>query len=550
MKDSFEANDSGATPAGAESRKAGSGQIEEAYRALVDHSLQGLVIFQDGRAVFANRAMADIAGYSVDEILAASAEKIREFVHPEDRELVWTRHQQRLAGDSLAERYEMRGIRKDGSVCWLEIYASRIEYDGWPAVQAAYVDITARKQAEEALRRSEQCYRTIFEKASAFILALRDGRLIYANPASARRLGYEDPSELIGLDALTLIHPSCRDQICEQMRRAAEGGENPPLEMKVLRIDGTVRWVESVSLPVVLDGKPAILIVGQDITSCRRAEHELEKAHHFLQTVLNSFPGNVVVLDGEGTIVMTNDSWTAFGRANGLAPEFFEVGINYLDVCRSATGPGSEGAREMAEMIATILSGRRNDSRMEYPCHSPIQKRWFELQMQGFSYGRKRWAVLDHIEITERKQVENRLLVYRERLRALAAKSALAQEREKRRVGLGLHDQVGQGLAMIKLSLQALGKTTDEDIAAALARSCADIDALIGQIQSLSLDLTNSVLHEVGLKEAVEEYLEREVRHKHGIACRLQASGDFSGLDVEMKMMLFWNIRELLTNAI
>jgi PAS domain S-box-containing protein len=439
MKDFIEASDSTAraestgkpgmlqpTYAQPESRKTEHGQIEEAYRALVDHSLQGLVIFQDERAVFANRAMADISGYSVDEILSMSAGQIRDFVHPEDRELIWARHQKRLAGDSMPERYEMRGIRKDGGICWLEIHTSRIEYHGRSAVQAAYLDIT----------------------------------------------------------------------------------------------------------------------------KCRRAEQELEKAHQFLLTILSSFPASVVVLDGAGAIAMTNDSWATFGRANGPAPGSFEAGANYLDICRSATGPGSEGAWEMAEAIAAVLSGERDDFKVDYPCHDPGQKRWLHLQVHGFSYGDKRWAVLAHTDITERRRIEDRLLGYHERLRSLAAKLALARERERRRVGLGLHDQIGQRLVMIKLSLRALQETTDPETAEALARSCRGIDALTEQIRLLGFDLSNSVLHEVGFREAVEALLEREVQRKHGIACECQASGDFAGLDVEMKMALFCNLRELLASVL
>jgi PAS domain S-box-containing protein len=127
-------------------------QAEEGYRSLVDHSLQGLVIFQDGKAVFANQAMAKITGYAIDEMLAMSAEQVRDCVHPEDREIVWQNHRRRLAGELVPEHYEMRGIRKDGLVCWLDIHASRIDYRGKSAIQAAYIDITERKHADQLMR--------------------------------------------------------------------------------------------------------------------------------------------------------------------------------------------------------------------------------------------------------------------------------------------------------------------------------------------------------------------------------------------------------------
>ena len=126
-------------------------KAEEAYRSLVDHLLQGLAIFQDGRVVFANQAMANITGYTVQEMLAMSPDQVQAFVHPDDRHTVWTRHRDRLNGITAPERYELRGIRKDGSVCWLEIHASRIEYQARPAIQAAYVDVTGRRQVEDRL---------------------------------------------------------------------------------------------------------------------------------------------------------------------------------------------------------------------------------------------------------------------------------------------------------------------------------------------------------------------------------------------------------------
>ncbi|MEJ2705172.1 MAG: PAS domain S-box protein, partial [Sedimentisphaerales bacterium] len=151
-------------------------RAEEAYRSLVDHSLQGLVIFQEGHVVFANEAMTKITGYTIDEMLAMSPDEVQTFVHPEDREMVWERHAQRLNGNPLSQRYELRGIRKDGSVRWLKIDASLVEYQGKRAIQAAYVDITERKQIEEAIKTSEVRYRELFDHMSSgvAVFASRD----------------------------------------------------------------------------------------------------------------------------------------------------------------------------------------------------------------------------------------------------------------------------------------------------------------------------------------------------------------------------------------
>lgn len=126
---------------------------EAKYRALVDQSLQGQIVMQDFRIVFANPAFAEVSGYSVAELLSLPPEKVQALVHPEDRALVWERFRDRLAGKQAESRYAYRGIRKDGEVRWLEMSATRIEYGGKPAIQGVVVDITERKRAEEERER-------------------------------------------------------------------------------------------------------------------------------------------------------------------------------------------------------------------------------------------------------------------------------------------------------------------------------------------------------------------------------------------------------------
>jgi PAS domain S-box-containing protein len=125
-------------------------ESEEKYRVLVEQSLQGIVVVQGmpPGLVFANRAMADMLGYTVDELLLLSAEQVQALIHADDRKLFFERYRDRVAGKSAPGRYEVRTVRKDGAVRWIEMSASRIEFGGEPAVQAAFVDVTDRKNAE------------------------------------------------------------------------------------------------------------------------------------------------------------------------------------------------------------------------------------------------------------------------------------------------------------------------------------------------------------------------------------------------------------------
>lgn len=129
-------------------------QAEEAYRTLVEHALQGLIILQDDRIVFANPATTDISGYRVSELLALSAAEVEGLLYPEDLSLVQQGKQARREEPAAPQRYEFRFIRKDGAVRWLECANTLIEYRGRPAVQMAYIDITERKHNDELLRRN------------------------------------------------------------------------------------------------------------------------------------------------------------------------------------------------------------------------------------------------------------------------------------------------------------------------------------------------------------------------------------------------------------
>ncbi|MHA2496343.1 MAG: PAS domain S-box protein [Candidatus Hodarchaeales archaeon] len=131
-------------------------ESEERYRDVVEQSIQGLGILQDGRFVFANSALAEMYGGPIDELLALSAEEAWERVYPEDRERIWKSYQDRLEGKTLPARTEYRVFDTDGQIRWILSEGTLITFQGKLGIQSVYFDITNRKKMEERLRQQKE----------------------------------------------------------------------------------------------------------------------------------------------------------------------------------------------------------------------------------------------------------------------------------------------------------------------------------------------------------------------------------------------------------
>src|SRR5919112_709064 len=151
----------------------------------------------------------------------------------------------------------------------------------------------------------------------------------------------------------------------------------------------------------------------------RLAEKKLRESEPFARSVLDSLSANIAVLDDSGTIVFVNRAWREFARSNEAVGNVAE-NANYLQVCESAVELGSEDAASFAEGIRSVLSGRREEFALEYPCHSPTEQRWFVGRITRFLAGDPPRAVVAHENVTERKRAEEEL---RLRDRAIAASS-------------------------------------------------------------------------------------------------------------------------------
>jgi PAS domain S-box-containing protein len=123
-------------------------ESQEKYRNLFENANEAIFVAQDRKLVFFNPMTTALVDYSAEEIASWSSV---DFIHPDDREMVFDRHSRRMKGEDVPPRYSFRIIRRDGRVKWVELNAIFINWEGNPAVLNFMTDITDRKEAEEKL---------------------------------------------------------------------------------------------------------------------------------------------------------------------------------------------------------------------------------------------------------------------------------------------------------------------------------------------------------------------------------------------------------------
>ncbi|MBK9444449.1 MAG: diguanylate cyclase [Comamonadaceae bacterium] len=151
-----------------------------------------------------------------------------------------------------------------------------------------------------------------------------------------------------------------------------------------------------------------VVVTFSDISQRKQVEVALAKSEAFKNTILNSLTAEIAVIDGQGIIQTVNEGWKRFLQDNTGGPSAqmasIGVGANYLTACAAPSRPESTGSYDAQEGIRAVLEGRLPHFSMEYPCHSPQQKRWFAMTVVPLGQDVHDGAVITHTDITALKQ--------------------------------------------------------------------------------------------------------------------------------------------------
>lgn len=140
-----------------------------------------------------------------------------------------------------------------------------------------------------------------------------------------------------------------------------------------------------------------------------KESEQRKKAEQFTQAILNSLSAHIAILNEHGVIIETNRAWKNFAKANQMRMRPDTLGINYIDLCTSAVGTSSERAQEVADGIKQVLGGLIEEYAIDYPCHSPDEKRWFYMRVTRLQGSQPLKLVVSHENITALKTTEEAL---------------------------------------------------------------------------------------------------------------------------------------------
>ena len=250
-------------------------ESEKKYRYLFDNSSVGIVLTEDKQVVLCNSKETEIFGYKTPSDLIGRPAS--DFVHKDDLPRLADIYKDLRSGKTIDTPIVFRGIRPDGRELFIEAVITLVALEGQDLGLSFHIDITARKHAEEALRESENRYRTLFESAAEGILIadFETRKIKYTNPAICMMLGYSQ-EELTKM-SVSDIHPKTSLERVLAEFSAQAMGEKTLTSLPCLKKDGTVFYADINVTKAIFNNRECNVGFFTDITGRKRAEGDRQR---------------------------------------------------------------------------------------------------------------------------------------------------------------------------------------------------------------------------------------------------------------------------------
>lgn len=500
----------------------------------------------DGSVRYVNPALEKITGFSSQQVIGLKPP------YP-----WWTEEtmQKISEGFEVAFHNGARGLEelfqnKNGEQFWVEVTSTPVGSSGeYNYYLTIWVDITERKKAEKALKESEKKYKTLYESSSDAIALLLPGEKSFTgNPAAVKLFGCADEEEFTAYNPVGFSSEYQPDGTlsivkAQQMIAIALEKGSHFFEWRAKPLKGP-EFLCTISLTkMALGGKIVLQATVRDITDRKQAEEALQKSEEkyrsLINDVLESSAVGIFILDKEFKIVWMNK---ALGCYFGLQRDEV-VGKDIRQLIR-------EGIKDIFEdsklFVEKVFATYDNNAFIEnFECHvvsdDEREERWLEHWSQPIQSGLYAGGRIEHYyDISERKRAE-------QDTRVLTQKLIKAQESERQRISLYLHDKIAQDLSALKISFgsQPAGPAETKQTSSEISEV---LQAVIMAVRDRSYDLRPPTLDQLGLVRAAYQYC-REFSKKTGLRVDFYSAGmDNTKLDFDTDINLYRLIQEGLNN--
>jgi diguanylate cyclase (GGDEF)-like protein/PAS domain S-box-containing protein len=385
-------------------------ESEERYRAVMEQSVETIYLFDahTKQVLESNAAFRRLMGYSEEELLGM---RIYDFIDHEKEDI--DAHVRRSLEEERRHIGERRYCRKDGSVLLVETSATVIPYAGKTAICAVSRDVTERREAEEALKESEERYRTVVEQSaeSIWLFDPHTKQVLQSNTAFQQMLGYS-AQELANMTNYDFVAHE-REDIDSAVRRVVQERRGFSGERKYRRKDGSVLDVEVSGTVIPYKGREVVCGVARDLTERKRAEEALKESEERFRSLIQNSSDVIAII---GADAVTRYVSPSIERVLGYRPEerigekTFESSIVYPDDIDKVREVFLDIARDPGATATTEFRMVHADGSTRYV--EAIGKNLLDDSRVG-------GVVVNYRDISERREAEEALRESEERFRSL-----------------------------------------------------------------------------------------------------------------------------------
>ncbi|MCF7955095.1 MAG: PAS domain S-box protein [Phycisphaerae bacterium] len=509
-------------------------ESEEKYRLLLNNQTDLVVkVDPQGRFLFVSPSYCEVFGKTEEELLGNT---FMPMVHEDDLEGT-LKEMEKVYQHPYHATMQQRVMTANGWR-WFEWADTGILDEAKNVIEIVGVgrDITERKQAERELWTKKQVFDT---SITANSIADSQGIIIEVNGAFLGLWGFSNEDEVLGKNISCFLQSEeMTAEIVEALNKTGAWRGDYIAKKK----DGSTFIAHS--LATVLYDKNGELVGYQssviDVSDRKQAEEALRESEAKFAAAFEASPNPMTISRvKDGCIVEANAAFAntlGYDRQELMSQSSVDLWDSPVERIRIGKEIQEHGVAHGYEVLVRTKSG---------------DKRWMLLGMDAIDLGGEAHFITVGSDITDRKEVEEKLIEYQKQLKALTWQLSLAEEQERKHIATWIHDEITQALIAVNMRLTAL----QNEIKAGQVTLDVDgfkkyISGLIDKTRAQAFDLSFPVLYAFGLEEAIRGYLTDEIEAKHGIRTEFEDDELPKPLDENVQVQLYRSVRELLANVI